>query len=113
VEASRRRQSMSWTIVVSADESFVRGAVDALRDNTNVVGATGAAAARTLVASLEVDAVIADAGDAVGRSILAALRIAKRAGGTRVIAVDGRSHGFPEAHVSDLTQAIENALKVA
>lgn len=104
---------MSWTIVVSTDESFVRGAVAGLRDNTNVVGATGAAAARALLASLEVHAVIADAGDEVGRTILAALRVAKRAGAKLVIAVDGSRHGFPEAHVADLNQAIATALRAA
>jgi hypothetical protein len=104
---------MSWTIVVSKDESFVRGAVHGLRDNTNVVGATGAAAARALLASLDVHAVIVDATDEVGRSILAALRVSKTARAKLVIAVDGRNYGFPEAHVSDLSQAIATALRAA
>lgn len=104
---------MSWTIVVSKNEAFVRGAVDGLRDNTNVVGATGAAAARTLLASLEVTAIIADATDEVGRHILAGLRVSKTTRGKLVIAVDGRNHGFPEAHVADLTQAIRTAIRAA
>lgn len=104
---------MGWTIVVSKDESFVRSAVDGLRDSTDVVGATGVAAARALLASLEVDAVIVNAGDEVGRAVLAALKLTRNAGAKRVLAVEGATHGFPEAHVSDLHQAVETALSAA
>ena len=105
---------MSWTVVVSQDESFVRRAIDGLRDSTNVVGATGASAASALLASLDVHTVIVDAADEVGRTILAALRLVRGARiQPRVIAVDCERAGLPEAHVPGLHEAIETALAVA
>ena len=104
---------MGWTIIVSRNEDFVRRAIDGLRDNINVVGATGPAAARTLLASLNITTIIADASDEVGRHILAALRVSKRDEGKLVMAVDGRNYGFPEGQVEDLSQAIETAIRAA
>ena len=77
---SRRRTSgarhvgceMGWMLVVSEDEKFQREAISSA--NQPVVGATGDSSARSLVREVDVDRIVIDALDDVGRRFMVALR---------------------------------------
>lgn len=65
---------MGWMLVVSEDESFQREAIARVGAQRPVVGATGDTSARSLVRAVNVDTILVDALDDVGRRFLATLR---------------------------------------
>ena len=80
---------MGWTLVVSEDERFQREAINRVAGTRPVVGATGDESARSLVRAINVDTVLVDAMDDVGRRFLSVLRSLPHASipGVQVIAV--------------------------
>jgi hypothetical protein len=83
--------SMSWIMVVSEDERFHRDVMRRLRNRSTVVGATGEAAARGLVRTINVETLIVDAMDECGRRFLSALASAPRGVVGNIIAVGAKS----------------------
>lgn len=65
---------MGWMLVVSEDEGFQREAIARARPGQPIVGATGDESARALVGAIEVEQILIDALDDVGRRFLSALR---------------------------------------
>ena len=65
---------MGWMLVVSEDETFQREAIARVGTERPVVGATGDTSARSLVKAVNVDTILVDALDDVGRRFLATLR---------------------------------------
>ena len=80
---------MGWTLVVSESETFQREAISRLRDERPVVGATGSESARSLVRAVDVEEILVDSRDQVGRDFLATLRNLPRKSlpGVRVVVV--------------------------
>lgn len=64
---------MGWVLVVSGDEGFQREAVGQLRESRMVVGAVGDSAARRLVREIDVQAILVDSLNDVGRRFLQTL----------------------------------------
>ena len=92
---------MGWTLVVSEDESFQREAIARVGGTRPVVGATGDESARSLVRAVNVDTILVDALDDVGRRFLSVLRSLPHASipGIDVIAV-GPQHAAPQFETS-------------
>ena len=65
---------MGWMLVVSEDETFQREAILRVRGRQPVVGATGDSSARGLVRAVDVQTILVDALDDVGRRFLTVLR---------------------------------------
>jgi len=90
---------MGWTLVVSQDEAFQREAIARLGTDRPIVGATGEASACNLVHAIDVEQILVDALDDVGRHFLGLLRGLPAARFPRVLVVDpvGRVSRFPTA----------------
>src|ERR1041384_6312759 len=63
-------RNMGWMLVVSEDETFQREAILRVRGRQPVVGATGDSSARGLVRAVDVQTILVDALDDVGRRFL-------------------------------------------
>lgn len=87
---------MGWTLIVSQDEDFQREAMARIGTGRLAVGATGEAAACGLVRAIEVEQILVDALDDVGRQFLGLLRQLPARRFPDVVAVDptGRSPKF-------------------
>jgi hypothetical protein len=64
---------MGWTLIVSEDDTFQREAI-ARAGERSIVGATGDSSARSLVRAVNVEQILVDARDDVGRRFLATMR---------------------------------------
>lgn len=69
---------MGWTLIVSENETFQREAIARLGSDEAVVGATGDSSARSLVRAIDVQRILIDAQDDVGRRFLQTLRMLPR-----------------------------------
>lgn len=100
---------MGWTLVVSENETFQREAITRLRDQRPVVGATGTESARSLVRAVDVEQILVDSLDQVGRDFLATLRSLPRKSlpGVQVVVVGPADPTFPTT--PDLEHAVAPA----
>jgi hypothetical protein len=102
---------MGWTLVVSEDDQFQREAI-AKAGSFHVVGATGDASARGLVRAIDVERILVDALDDVGRRFLSVLRAlpSRALPGVDVIVVgENRIPGFvaqPDIETALSTRAV-------
>lgn len=90
---------MGWTLVVSQDENFQREALARIGSDRPIVGATGEASACNLVRAVDVERILVDALDDVGRHFLGLLRTLPANRFPHVLVVDpvGRASRFPTA----------------
>lgn len=79
---------MRWTLVVSQDEAFQREAIARIGGDQPIVGATGEASAVNLVRAVEVERILVDALDEVGKHFLGLLSALPARRFPRVVVVD-------------------------
>lgn len=98
---------MGWMLVVSEDDDFQRRAI-ARAGHIRCVGATGAGAACGLMGSIDVESVLIDALDDVGRRFLSALRhLPKRSLRGVDVLVVGQDQAVPFEPAPDIDTALE------
>jgi len=101
---------MGWMLIVSSDDDFQREAILRAGKARALVGATGEISACSLVGAVDVQTILVDALDDVGRRFLGVLRSLPRTAlpGVEVIAV-GPQAAIPrfEARAS-IAQALEH-----
>jgi hypothetical protein len=98
---------MRWTLIVSGSEAFQREAISGLRTARLVVGATGESSAFGMVRGIDVERVLVDGDDEIGRRFLGALQSlpASACGDLEVVIVGGYpTDRFPV--VEDLARAL-------
>jgi hypothetical protein len=102
---------MGWMLIVSSDDNFQREAIVRAGNARAIVGATGEASAYGLVRAVDVETILVDALDDVGRRFLGVLRSIPRTAfpGVKVIPV-GPQGSIPsfEAKAS-IDQAFQSA----
>ena len=99
---------MGWTLVVSQDEGFQREAMSRMgTTGRQAVGALGQASACGLVGAIDIEQILVDAGDDMGRQFLGLLRglPARRFPNVTVVDPTGRSPRFENA--PSLARALE------
>lgn len=88
---------MGWTLIVSEDDTFQREAISRLGQDRPVVGATGDESARSLVRAVNVEKILVDALDDVGKRFLSTLRTLPKNAlpGIDVVVVGGQDTTTP------------------